>query len=187
MSAINHKLKTVFIHVPKVAGSSMERRNFIQKHSHNQHADIEFFYNLKFVIPTLELDEYFKFAFVRNPYTRLASAILGNVIGEKRVTKPLFNQTILEERETLNNWVVTKPMHTFLCMEGEMKMDFVGKFEDLQKDWNKVCDMLGVANYLPHANKGRHIAPYDGLYSLESKEIVRKVYAKDFEMFDYAK
>ena len=44
---------------------------------------------------------------------------------------------------------------------GKLIVDFVGRFETLQKDFNFVCDKVGITpQELPHNNKTKHKTLY---------------------------
>jgi hypothetical protein len=107
------------------------------------------------------------------------------------------------------------PQHNFLFdKEENLLVDFVGKFERLQEDFNKVCKRLGISkSTLPHINKSfdfntkvsrrlikilskilflssktRHppiSKSYKEYYDNESKEFVSELYRKDIESFGY--
>lgn len=76
------------------------------------------------------------------------------------------------------------PQSTFICnKDGEILVDFVGRFEQLGKDWEEVCRRCKIKiEPLPHLNKSSH-PPWKDLYHPETRRIVRKVYADDFRLF----
>jgi len=90
---------------------------------------------------------------------------------------------------------------------GTLLVDFVGKFEHLQQDFDRVCKHLGFEDSgLPHVNssdkKSRelrrkvrnslyrngesNLRDYVDFYDSESREIVTEMYRTDIENFSYS-
>lgn len=90
--------------------------------------------------------------------------------------------------------------------DGNLLVDFVGKFEHLQQDFEQVCKHLGFADAsLPHINSSdkksremrrkvrnflyrngeNELRSYVDFYDTESREIVTGLYHADIENFDY--
>ena len=209
---ISHKYKCTFLHIPKAAGTSVERflrdvdsdipakvlrkRGF--SHFLNEHLD------------------YYVFSFVRNPYDRLVSAWKwGQLKFEKEGDLPFYNKeraVSFEEYVSLttdfdyrkdneNLWSEYDEYHTlpqfefFPHLNGghyftdkisvDFTCDFIGRFENLHEDFNKVCSDVGIKELkLPHAYNSKTFKQTFN-WSDQLKDKVFNYYKKDFELFNY--
>jgi len=142
--------------------------------------------------------DYFKFTIVRNPWDRLVSCWKNKIVTQKpskrqfrsslrwelNYQKATFNEFISKITEKNN---ITRDIHWTLChnLFPVNDIDFIGRFENLQEDFNTVCDKIGIPQQeLPHANKTKH-KHYTEYYNDETKQIVAEKYAKDIELFGY--
>jgi len=161
--------------------------------------------------------EYFKFAFVRNPWDRLVSMhnyklrrtqtwndfmseFQGHMINMNMDIQELQSRAFSQPVEEKNNDHCMKidvpdfrkfasdpdtPQTKWLVSGDDLIVDFIGRFENLQQDFNTVCDRIGIPHQeLPHANKTNH-RHYTEYYDDETKQIVAERYAKDIEYFGY--
>jgi hypothetical protein len=133
-----------------------------------------------------EFIDYFKFAFVRNPWDRVVSwynfsmylSNLENVEKERNISGKDFLSYIKEFQNIWGNEQQNQYEFTKCC-------DFIGRYENLQNDFNMICDKIGIPQQkLPHKNKTKHKC-YTEYYDDETREVVAKKFAKDIEYFGY--
>ena len=147
-----------------------------------------------------ELEECFKFAFVRNPWDRLVSAYYDFKILRDTRKFPSFDvfcENLIESKWVEN--VHFRPQHTFLESkrfgDPHRTMDYIGRYENLQEDlstiFNRCNGILGIniETWLSLAPKYRETRSdrkhYTKYYNDQTRELVRKIYEKDIELFEY--
>ena len=68
---------------------------------------------------------------------------------------------------------------------GKICIDEIVRFENLQKDFDRVCNKIGIPlQKIPHKNKTEH-KPYWEYYNDETREIVAKKFEEDINAFGY--
>ena len=163
---------TVFIHMPRCAGSSVEASIFNMLHV-SQHNTVPYW---KSVFGSKFYDAKFKFTFVRDPLDRFISAfdyllqrvevpggpsisrhdtLSGEILRDRYRSDPM---SYLEHIATLaakDRWdeveVHFRPQVSFLGSEGVGGLDFVGRFERLHADFDEL-----VAKHFPRADSLVH-------------------------------
>lgn len=138
-------------------------------------------------MPADRFDRYFKFAFVRNPWNRLVSEYEFLLKRPKhgrhaRVRKlDGFKQFIQMQIPRRDAYQIN-----MLCdAKGNLSMDFVGKLENLQADWQIVCERIGIPHQpLPvrNATQRGHFQDY---YDAESRQLVAEHWAREIKLFNY--
>ena len=177
-------IKCIFIHVPKCAGTSIEKTlGGPSFGGHSFGKSIRKHYRNKW-------DSYYKFTVVRDPLTRFGSGyyylkqrgksqILNNhkILLSKDINDYIQNYFL--EDNVLHLWKQTD----FVCDELNPIVDDVYKFEELEKGWKQIQSKIGVKyKSLPLMNKSKD---YTFTYQSKSMEILRKFYKWDFEVFGY--
>ncbi|HBN25999.1 MAG TPA: hypothetical protein DD405_00820 [Desulfobacteraceae bacterium] len=229
-----HKYKCLFVHIPKTAGQSIEhvflsllmlnwttRAPLLLRPNNDPHNGPPSLAHLKaseYVmcnhITQEQFDSYFKFSFVRNPWDRIVSEYKYRGYPKKFDFKTyLFKKLPEDSWSDIYRHII--PQYDFLFDDnGNLLVDFIGYFENLQKDFDEVCRKLGIpVTLLPFVNKSlkdmnisknlkypmkilinlmryfkqkkNTFKHYTEYYDDESKEFVSHLYRKDIETFKY--
>ena len=139
------------------------------------------------LLPPCELESCFKFCFVRNPYERLVSFFrhiekLQKHPFHKRVKHWGGFAGLVENLEELAE--PSQLSYTLDC-SGRPSMDFVGRFENIDRDFGIVAGRLGLEAQLPHrnANTGGH---WRDFFTDSLRRRVCRYYNEDFVAFGYS-
>lgn len=192
-------LNAIFIPISKVANTSL-KKHFLQidkSYEPNYLKEVHSIPLKKVPIKT----KYFRFAFVRNPFSRLVSCYKNKInLSPKKASKALliypgiyphmpFKEFILAiskiPRKKMEGHFALETDYLF-TKDGKSKVDFIGKFENLEKDMKKLYKKLKIINppkleFLNSTKKDN----YKNYYTPELIRIVEKKYALDLKNFNY--
>jgi hypothetical protein len=188
----------VFIHVPKVAGTSMNEALYGRFMGHPRALDLK-----RWAPPDVKALP--SFSLTRNPWDRLVSAYrfasAGQGVGEsyragmwkpERYRVPEFEsferfvRDWLAPRDATKLDGVFQPQWLFLCdRRMNLLVDHVGRLEDLGPTYDFIARVLGSAPRIARANRSGDSADYRGFYTPELTKIVGDIYRRDAEMFGY--
>jgi Sulfotransferase family len=198
----------IFVHIPKCAGTSIEKALIPIVSDHKDFKDFSEDERSHFWLPGnkglqhrklkryeqhFKLDDYFKFAFVRNPWDRAISQIeyLRSKTGGSLFPSDNFKEHIRVYCNTKKNiWghdLGACQLDYLKNIAGEMRIDFIGRFESLSVDFKKVCELIGIVDIpsLPHIFKSKRTQHYTYYYDDESARWIKERFAKDVDFFDY--
>lgn len=215
MFLISHKHKFIFIHVPRTGGTSIAHSlrpyaNFLYKYDviYNAFAkyiherpNLHFFQahakalNVKSKIKDDTYNDYLKFAVCRNPYDWAVSVYS---FTKKCIANNLSNfadlQGVVKECNTFNEFALWLKdngggfQKSFVSDEqGNLIVDHLIHFENIQDGFSKVTDKLNIPNTLEHLNASRKNNKFIDQYNSRSKEIVYEAFKEDFDFFNYPK
>ena len=187
-----YKTKTIFIHIPKTAGTSLVRSIYSKPpEGHRTAAFLRSIFKDRFT-------EYFKFCFVRNPYDRLYSSYKflerggvnihdANAFQKHLIRYKDFEDFVLHglSYNLLDEIIHFTPQTIFICDQKDVILvDFIGRFENLEEDFMKLADKLSLDIALPHLNSTNKIS-YRDIYTNEMMIKVKEIYKRDFDILGY--
>lgn len=130
---------------------------------------------------------FFTFAFVRNPWDWQVSLykymLKDSTHYQHELIKSLgnFDQYIRWRCEE-----AVRFQKDFIYSEdGELLVDFVGRFERLDSDFGAICSRLGIYTSLPRLNVS-NTRPYQEFYTKETKALVGEIFDADISLFNYS-
>jgi hypothetical protein len=131
---------------------------------------------------------YFKFCFVRNPYSRVVSDYFWRT--RQVVPKPTFRQYLIAMADGddlagvispfFDNW----PLYT---IDDQVAVDRVCRFERLLPDLAAALEEAGVPwdGWLPRLKQGGMSTSYRALYGAEERAMVAELFKREIDMFGY--
>lgn len=151
--------------------------------------------------------DYFKFTFVRNPWSRVVSCYndkinydSGHVYEryENSFIKYLKQMKVFSKDMTFERFVEVlcdipdehaqahfRSQHRFITDEsGNILVDFIGRFEQLDSDFQFISEKIGVRIELPHIRPGKPRS-YTYYYTERTARMIERRYERDVEMFGY--
>ena len=205
MCSINHDLKTVFIHIHKTGGTYISymlqkyygfKNYYLRRPDHDifcmnkkkttkylnyenrihgvlNYFKTSLFINKKMNMTPQKWDAYYKFCFIRNPYDRIIS-------GWYHVNK--LNIPFSNYLNLYNRCNDVEFMHVFMPQvrniineKGKIDINFIGQFENLEEDFQKVLKNIGVKDIIHEVSKKMNKREHDQFYTYFSQEALNKV------------
>lgn len=187
---------SLYIHIPRTAGGSIVEALYDSRE--RGHTPL---YSYAYTNPELT-SRLFVFSFVRNPWDRIVSAyhrVLGTAKNpatrawaERNVARFDGFEDFLRalDDDSHLRWIVLSYPHfrsqfEYLSVDGCLATDFVGRFEQLEKDFAIVAAQVKPGASLGHRHISHH-SDYRLYYNDRTAEIVANLYAKDIAAFGYS-
>ena len=179
---INHKDRYIFIHIPRTGGTSIEYVLNNNKSIPIPTSELHWKY-IDYINNFNNIEKYYIFSVIRNPWDRLLS-IYNEPNNPFKIEDKTFNDWISNFLDIGPRNILVNQYEYLIYMENSY-INYICKFEKLEEDFNKVCDILKIKNKkLPHINKTNHIH-YTDAYTDKTINIVKNLYFKDIEYFEY--
>jgi hypothetical protein len=205
---VSDEARLLFVHVQKTGGVSTERhlraalpdaQSIKGTYRHATYAEI--------LAKHPEYGDYWSFAFVRNPWSRLwswwrmiqrqkGSIERGKEEAAERVEKNKFWSDVVESIETFEQFVLEgpdrherlrTPQVAYLSAPGR-EIDFIGRTESFEDDLTRIFAERGLPPFekVEHVNKGLlRKADYTDQYDEAMKQKVVEIFGPDIDRFGY--
>ena len=205
---ISDERRMLFVHIPKTGGASVEQllREMCpdaRSVDRQRHARLR-----RILARHPELEGYWSFGFVRNPWARMVSWYSmietwnhrwwpasgrpqeaqwgstrdGNPLWRAAADYTDFEDFILRGTAELDRLAMAQIDY---LVDGDQRADFIGRTESLADDMARVQSELGLPiNAIPRRNTTSH-GSYRDYYSPAARDRVGEVYARDVEAFGY--
>lgn len=219
MCSINHDLKAIFIHVHKTGGSYVASvlkqyygfetyylkrpdhdkfclnrvKNPNQKNYENRVHGVYNYYktsrelNQRMGMTPQKWETYYKFTFIRNPYDRMISG-WNHMNPKVPFSRYVHLKNHVPDMEYIH--VFMNQVRHIVDERGRIVVQFIGKFETLEDDLDRVLTNLGVYyrihNPYQRVNKHEH-AHYSTYYDPLTLQVVNALIAEDLRAFHYPK
>ncbi len=139
-------------------------------------------------MPAEAFDEAFKFTFVRNPWdwqvSNYAYALQTPAHGQHDIIRELgsfdayVRYQFAERAPSQGSFILDD--------DGQQIVDFVGRFETLQQDFQTVCEKIGVTAELPFLNASKRKQDWRDYYTDETRSLVEELFEADIQRFGYS-
>ncbi len=212
---ISHKYKCIFVEIPKTGSSSVRaiignpakpHLNIWQIKYELEHYNDRTHYTgrlnrinelLSFMLPQRVrskkgkniFESYYKFSFVRNPWDRVVSLYLrkeGLQMRDRMSFEEFVDWIKYSSSTCLHPVPHTNQLDWLVDPHGNVLVDFIGRFENLENDWAKVAKKLGASEKLPHENNNpirkKHYSEY---YNSRTRDIIAHKFRVDIDYFGY--
>ncbi len=176
----------IFVHINKTGGSSIEKA---LKLPFQHRTALE----ILDLIGEKRWKSRFSFAFVRNPWDKVAShyhyrvktnqtGLKTHPVSFKEWVRIAYGENALPYYDNPKmfmpqvDWVADR--------SGKILVDFIGRFESLHHDFHVVCERIGLHAELPHLKQSER-GSFQRYYDDPTAAIVARWFAKDIAAFGY--
>lgn len=201
---IAHKHKLIFIHIPKTAGTSIEKALGIKRWDEKilrlkkeQKIGGVLYAPQHYTGPMVKMhtkvlpywNKYFKFSIVRHPYTRVLSEfwwVHRNKGKNFTFNRKGFDKYLQQYYKVLDKDHKLSQYDYLYDKDDNLLVDYVGKFENLESVFVFLKKKFNLtSDNLPLIHKTRNSLKILNSLTKGQKNFIYKLYHKDFEKFNY--
>ena len=203
-----YEIKFLFIHIPKTAGNAIQ--NILGDYSEDEiicraphqdgierfeirNPDYGFSKHTTLQVYTTQLgperlETLFTFTCVRNPWDRVHSwyrNVIRDPIHQKALGISATCSFVDFVKNHLDCWALDRQIDWLVDINGDMVLDYIGKFETLQESFIEIGNILGLKDQvLPNVLRSDE-SDFRSAYTDQAREIVAAKYAEEIKLFNY--
>lgn len=209
---ISHSHQWIFVPINRTASSSMQvilEKNckILGVNRHGETLKHETILEAKRRLSEDQFNRYFKFAVVRNPWDRMVSMYLYAPVDRRsakqgytrskqyEMLSPFANPSPFNDDDFLK-WLRNIPTSRskFLAScsfwlkngQGEIAVDFVGKYEHLDEAWEYISECIGLnMESLGRLLCNESRTHYRNYYGQVARQLVAEIFAEDIDRWGY--
>lgn len=202
---ISHQKKFVYIAIPKT-GSTSIRERLRRWTDVTGDGDVQSFtyhhvtgrrLNELFVKRGWKWEKYYKFTFVRNPFSKIVSQYfyMLKCADDPRIKKynPQYYKKcvfVKEHAKSFTDFIKKEKWYHGMFDHDQTNwitndFDYVGKMETLQQDFDNICADIGLPGMMLHKSNTTRHDHYTSYYDEESREIVERIFNKTIKQYNY--
>ena len=184
---INKKEKFVWFRVPKVGTISMRKQlECCGLASSNDTYYAKRYYPIKY-------RNYYKFAFVRNPWDRVVSCWINKVIRKNAFKLDDDTYEAVKDFRGFVDYIEKLDVHTcdaHLRLQSELidlnSVDYLARMESFERDVKNIINIIGYdAEVVFHENRSNRV-PYMEYYDAGLMKKIEAIYIRDIQLFGYS-
>ena len=220
MCSINHDLKSIFIHVHKTGGTyisymlhkyygftnyylrrpdhdifcmNKEKSTKYLNYENRLHGVLVYYKTSSYINKKMNMtpqkwDSYYKFCFIRNPYDKIISA--WNHVNRLGASFEAYLYLDKKCNDVEYMHVFLPQVRNIINQSGKIKIDYIGKFENLEEDFQNILKNIGIKNIIHDVSKQMNKRDHNKFYEYYNQKVLTKVnqlLSEDFALLDYPK
>ncbi len=145
-------------------------------------------------LPPEVFNEFFKFAFVRNPWD-LQVSMYHFMLRDPDIPRhaevkacgsfDAFVEWVVKTPDPYPKGITKRQSEMLADSQGKLLVEFIGRYETISADYARICERIGIEAPLPHLNQSAH-KDYRSYYNDHTRDLVAEHFKSDLELFGYS-